>query len=163
MKVSFQTQHCCFLVELNNGETAREIVRNFPLDAKVSTWGDEIYFETDINAACDEEKITIDVTIGDVAYWPAGRCVCVFFGPTPISVAGNPVPASPVVVIGRAMANPVDLRKIRSGDAIRLTVVQEELPMASRVERKLTQIEIDALVKQLLSEKSVKENQGLPR
>ena len=38
--------------------------------------------------------------IGEVAYWPPGRALCVFFGPTPASAGAEPRAASPVNPVG---------------------------------------------------------------
>jgi len=37
----------------------------------------------------------------DVAYWPAGKAICLFFGPTPIGKKGEIKPYSSVNVIGK--------------------------------------------------------------
>lgn len=155
MEISFQTQNCCFLVDFNQSPAAQEIVKHLPLDSKVSIWGDEIYFETGILAPDQGE--TLDVSVGDVAYWPQGHCLCVFFGPTPASSNGKPIPASPVVIIGRTATLPDELKKIQAGHSIRLMPVQV-MPVASseaavKNEKKLSQSEIDVLVQQLLAEK----------
>lgn len=98
----------------------------------------------------------MDVKIGDVAYWPEGKCFCVFFGRTEASTTDKPMPASPVVIIGSTMANPSELREIKAGSAIQL--LRDNAASGSSVQRqvndggrKLTQQEIDILVKQLLA------------
>ena len=37
----------------------------------------------------------------DVAYWPTGKAICLFFGPTPIGKKDEIRPYSPVNVIGK--------------------------------------------------------------
>ncbi len=118
MKIVCKTDKFCFQIELNNSFAAEEIQRRLPLEAVVSRWGDEIYFETNISAPADGQ--TMDVKIGDVAYWPEGKCFCVFFGRTEASTTDIPVPASPVVVIGTTMANPAELKEIKAGFAIQV-------------------------------------------
>src|SRR5512137_1828752 len=156
MQISFQTQSSCFFAEFNRCQVTDEILKHLPIDSKVSRWGDEIYFETSIAASCQEA--TSDVNIGDVAYWPEGKCICVFFGPTPASKADKPVPATPVVIIGKTATSPDELRKIQAGNSIRIMPVQEgqaapSYDKAAQFERKLSQPEIDVLVQQLLAEK----------
>jgi uncharacterized protein len=158
MEVSFQSQNCCFLAEFNDSMPARQIIKFLPFDSKVSLWGDEVYFKIGILAPGGED--TLDVKVGDIAYWPEAQCMCVFFGPTPSSVDGKPVPASPVVIIGKTSVSPDEFRKIQAGDPIRVIAVQKE-PVAHTVdasasERKLSQAEIDVLVQQLLAQKSAK-------
>ncbi len=153
MLISLQTKNYFFIVQLNQSYTAREVSRKIPLDAEILTWGDEIYFKTDINIPETEDKTTDDVNIGDVAYWPEGSCICVFFGPTPFSKTPKPVPASPVVIIGNTYANPDELRKIRESESIRVLPIEDN-SAARRIdpesERRLTQQEIDILVQELL-------------
>lgn len=159
MLTSFQTQNYFFIVQLNQSHTAREISQKIPLDAEILTWGDEIYFKTNINIPETKDKVTDDVNIGDVAYWPEGNCICVFFGPTPFSKTPKPVPANPVVIIGNTYANPDELRKIRESESIRVMSI-ENTSAAGKIlpkdERKLTQQEIDILVRELLKIKSKK-------
>ena len=100
--------------------TAEEIVKKLPIESKAHTWGDEIYFETDIFAP--RTNGTLNVDIGDVAYWPEGKCICIFFGKTPVSTGNKPVPASEVVIIGKIEADIDVLRKVKDGAKI---VVEE--------------------------------------
>jgi len=37
----------------------------------------------------------------DVAYWPEGNALCLFYGPTPISREGKILAYSPVNIVGR--------------------------------------------------------------
>lgn len=56
--------------------------------------------------------------VGDIGHRPQGRCLCVFFGPTPASRGPEPAPASPVAVVGGTGASPDLLRSIRDGEEI---------------------------------------------
>ncbi|MBU2044655.1 MAG: hypothetical protein KJ977_01210 [Candidatus Omnitrophica bacterium] len=116
MKAIFKTEQASFSVEFNDSLTAREIFAKLPLNSTVSTWGDEIYF--DIGFKASAQGATMEVSVGDVAYWPQGKCLCVFFGPTPDSVTQEPVPASPVVIVGKASASQDQLRAIELGEKI---------------------------------------------
>lgn len=107
-----------FEVEFLDNPTAKKILESLPIESKVNRWGDEIYFDTGIVAPV--QGATLDVEVGDVAYWPEGTSLCIFFGPTPASLKDKPVPASEVVVIGRASLNPELLRKVKS--AAKVTV-----------------------------------------
>ncbi|MBU0504127.1 MAG: cyclophilin-like fold protein [Candidatus Omnitrophota bacterium] len=153
MLISFQTQNYFFIVQLNQSHTAREISRNIPLDSEILTWGNELHFKTGINIPESEDKLTNDVNVGDVAYWPEGSCICVFYGPTPFSKSPKPIPASPVVIIGNTYANPDELRKVRESESIQVRPIEENSAIKNtdpKDERKLTQQEIDILVQKLL-------------
>ncbi len=164
MQISFQTPTYRFLVEFNQTPAAREIIKNLPVDSVVEQWGDEIYCKTGIMAP--GIPMTLDVNLGDVAYWPEGKCVCVFFGRTPRSTSDKPVPAGPVVVIGKTLTDASELRQIKAGDVIKMVAAETKPPVADPVkdyapDRKLTQEEIDVLVQRLLAEKKKKENNTL--
>ena len=79
--------------ELNRSRTADLVWDILPISATASTWGDEIYFSTPIRTG--EEDAVATVEMGAVAYWPPGRAICLFFGPTPLSVGDEIRPASP--------------------------------------------------------------------
>ena len=104
--------------EFLDSPTTQKILASLPIQSKVNTWGDEIYFDTDITAPA--EGATMDVAVGDIAYWPNGKCLCIFFGPTPASSGAKPVPPSEVVVVGKAPLNPAVLRKAKPGSKIKV-------------------------------------------
>ena len=120
MKVAFKTSNLNFLADFNDSLTAKEIIQKLPLKSTVSKWGDEIYFEIGFKACA--QNATMDVKIGDIAYWPQGKCLCVFFGPTPQSVDEKPVPASPVVIVGKTDVLTQELKKIGMGEAITVSL-----------------------------------------
>ncbi len=163
MDVNFHTMGCQFQAEFNSSLTAREIVKHLPINAEIKVWGEELYFETGIIAS--DFNASLDVSVGDVAYWPHGKCVCVFYGRTPHSKDAKPVPASPVVVIGKLKVIPAEISAIRAGQHIKVSLAEQKekaaAPAASAVdnaagERKLSQGEIDDLVKKLLAEREAK-------
>jgi len=123
MKAVFKTESFTFDVEFNDTQTAKEIVENLPVESVISTWGDEIYFSTGFKAS--PQGAAMDVEAGDVAYWAQGKSLCVFFGPTPASTSQAPVPASPVVVVGKTRASRQDLKKIQLGEKIRVELSSE--------------------------------------
>ena len=116
MKILFETSKVNIEGSLNNTKTANAIYKNLPLEAKVNTWGDEIYFE--IPLSFKPEDATLDVEVGDIAYWPDGNCLCIFFGRTPASTDDKPKPASAVNIAGKISGDLSILKKIRAGDKI---------------------------------------------
>jgi hypothetical protein len=65
--------------------------------------GDEIYFSTGLNLG-EGDRETVD--LGDVGFWPPGRALCLFYGPTPMSGPGEIRPASAVIVLGKLEGDP---------------------------------------------------------
>lgn len=105
-------------VRFLNNPTAKKIIDTLPIDSKAQTWGDEIYFETGIEAPF--LNLTTEVNVGDIAYWPEGKCLCIFFGRTPMSKDDKPMPASGVVIVGRTSVEPEILRKVKNGFDVRV-------------------------------------------
>lgn len=99
-----------FEVIFFDNEISRTIKNSLPLTSKVDKWGDEIYFETDIDVP--EGNCTLDVDAGSLSYWPQGKCLCLFYGPTPLSEGEKPIPASPVINVGEFKTKPKELKKV---------------------------------------------------
>ena len=105
---------------LNDTPTADAVWGALPISASASVWGDEIYFRTPVQ---DGERDSVPVVeMGDVAFWPPGQAICLFFGPTPMSVGDEIRPASPVNVIGKIEGDATALKAVPAG--ARVTVEQ---------------------------------------
>ena len=117
-RISITTGGLGLTAVLNDSATADLVWDALPIEAPASTWGDEIYFTTDIRA--EEEDSREVVEMGDVGYWPPGSAVCLFFGPTPASSGDEIRPASPVNVIGRMAGDPTVLKDVAPGQRVRL-------------------------------------------
>ena len=98
--------------------TAQAIWDALPLEAKASTWGDEIYFSIPVDV--DPENPREVVEMGDLGYWPPGSAFCIFFGPTPASKGDEIRAASPVNVFGRIEGDPRVFTSVSNGDLVRL-------------------------------------------
>jgi len=82
--------------------TVKSFLQNLPFTLEVNLWGEEIYTnESPINV--DEENAKAQVELYDVAYWPTGKAICLFYGPTPIGNKNEIKPYSPVNVIGKIL------------------------------------------------------------
>jgi len=103
---------------LDDSRTAEAIWKALPIEAKASTWGDEIYF--DIGLAVPAENPREVVAVGDLGYWPPGSAFCIFFGRTPASTGDEPRAASGVNVFGRVTGDATIFKKVRAGTRVRL-------------------------------------------
>lgn len=91
-----------------------------PIETAPNEWGDEFYFRIPCSYDLDQTA-TSQVKAGDIGYWPPGRAVAIFFGPTPMSTGPDPVPASAVNIIGKITSDPTVLKKaLGSNSVIRL-------------------------------------------
>ena len=107
-------------VELRENTTAGEFFRAAPFEASARTWGDEIYFTTPVARDLEPDYARELVEEGDVGYWPTGKAMCFFFGPTPMSGPGEIRPASAVTLIGRYRTPADRMRSVRDGDPVRV-------------------------------------------
>ncbi|MGD2175527.1 MAG: cyclophilin-like fold protein [Candidatus Brocadiaceae bacterium] len=99
-------------------ETCAAILAALPVQSTARQWGEEIYFE--IPVEMDEENARDRVSKGDLGYWPAGSCFCLFYGKTPMSPSEQEiVPASPVNLIGR-IEDPDGLKKHSAGETVQI-------------------------------------------
>jgi hypothetical protein len=99
-------------------KTAIAIMRLLPFEARVSTWGDEIYFPIPVEVEPDNPKEI--VKLGDLGYWPPGKAFCIFFGKTPISSGDEIRPASPVNIFGKIDDDPKVFKKVKTGDKVKV-------------------------------------------
>ncbi|HSE93781.1 MAG TPA: cyclophilin-like fold protein [Methylomirabilota bacterium] len=103
---------------LDGSRTASAIWDALPLEARVETWGEEIYFDVGLDLADESPRPVVEM--GDLAYWPPGQAFCVFFGRTPASRGDECRPASPVSVFGRVDGDASVLKKVRAGTRVRV-------------------------------------------
>jgi len=104
------------LSDAKNPQTFKAIRSALPIKASVATWGDEIYFPAKIKGKKEDQQPFVEK--GDIAYWPPGDSLCIFFGPTPVSMGSEIRPASPVNVVGKVLGNSEAFRKVKDGDEI---------------------------------------------
>lgn len=97
--------------ELNDSATAAQLAGCLPTTVRLSRWGDEYYGGCGIDAplAGDAKEV---MEVGELAFWPPGGALCIFFGPTPVSVGDEPRAASPVNPIGRLTGDSTPLKRL---------------------------------------------------
>jgi hypothetical protein len=97
---------------LNDSPTAQKVVAALPISSSAQVWGQEVYFEVPVD---DEENDSqAAVPSGTLAYWPPGRCFCIFFGQRP---------ASPVNVIGSLDGDPLRWAAVNAGATVRIEAI----------------------------------------
>jgi len=108
-----------FSAELNNSFTARALMALLPLEIEMSRWGDEYYGPCGIDVELSRDARDV-MEIGELAVWPVGSAICIFFGPTPVSEGNEPRAASPVNPVGRLLDDPQPLKAL--GPTIRVRI-----------------------------------------
>jgi hypothetical protein len=67
------------------------------------------------------ERAKAIVDYGNVAYWPEGPALCLFFGPTLSNPSPNIIkPYSPVNVIGKILGDAKILEKVNEGEKLKV-------------------------------------------
>ena len=97
---------------------ADELWNGLPIHARAETWGDEIYFSTKLIAPSNAGQGSETVALGAIGYWPPGKALCLFFGPTPMSRGNEIRPASAVHVMGMLDGDAKVLKKVLAGTSI---------------------------------------------
>lgn len=106
--------------ELKDNSELEKLLRKSPFIAEASRWGDEIYFDLPVKLKLEGERTLMEV--GEVAYWPEGNSLCLFFGPTPISKGDKPIAYSEVKPLGKIVKGLDDLRKVKDGEEVRVEI-----------------------------------------
>jgi hypothetical protein len=89
-----------------------------PLEVKMSRWGDEYYGSVDLDIPEDATAREL-MDVGEIAYWPPGRALCIFFGRTPVSTDERPRAASAVLPVGRVTEGLAGLKSL--GRSVRMS------------------------------------------
>ena len=99
-----------------NPRTANEILERLPIQGKAMTWGEEIYMT--VSFKIPTEMASINVNIGDIAYWPDGPAICLFYGKTPSSKGESPEAFSPVNIVGTFDVTKNVLKAVKNGTKV---------------------------------------------
>ncbi|UCE39204.1 MAG: hypothetical protein JSW00_08310 [Thermoplasmata archaeon] len=101
-----------------NLDTVDTILKALPFEGTANVWGEEIYFN--IPASASEEDSQQEMEVGDIAFWPMGNAMCIFFGPTPVSDTEKPKAYSPVNLFAKIIGDAKILKKVKDGEVIRV-------------------------------------------
>jgi len=91
------------LDDTTSPKTVNDFIEKLPFTVDLNVWGDEIY-TSESPITQPEENAKSLVQLNDVAYWPTGKAICLFYGSTPIGKPGEITPASPVNILGKIIS-----------------------------------------------------------
>lgn len=104
--------------ELNDKAMALAVAEALPITGRVRRWGEEIYFDVGLDQPLSDDA-RAEMAVGEIAYWPTGTALCIFFGATPASGPdGAPRAASDVNPVGRVTGDVKALAAIADGAEI---------------------------------------------
>jgi uncharacterized protein len=108
-------------IELDDSQspkTVKAILDNLPIEVKINRWGDELYTDKTPIVA-EKENAQSVVRPLDVAYWPEGNALCLFYGSTPITKSPDKIlPYSPVNIVGRIITKDDNLDEFKDHSTV---------------------------------------------
>jgi uncharacterized protein len=103
MKIVIEASGHTLEAELTDAAAAKAVAAALPFSPRMSRWGEEYYGSIGLDISEDPTAREV-MEVGEIAYWPPGQALCIFFGRTPVSTDNRPKAASPVLPIGRVTA-----------------------------------------------------------
>jgi len=108
-----------FEINLRNTETARLIAKSIPIDSKIQMWGEEIYFNTNLQVKIEDSAKEV-MQLGELAFWTEGSAIAIGYGKTPVSKGEEIRLIGPCNVWADADFQKSDFDNIKVGDEISL-------------------------------------------
>jgi len=113
-----------FEVELLNTPSAKEILKNLPFASKAQVLEGEVYFETPIQIAREDNAKEV-IEAGEIAFWCEGSCIALAYAPTPSSAADEIRLTAACNIWAKAVSNVADLKNVRAGDMVFIEAAPE--------------------------------------
>ena len=98
------------LVRFLAPRTVDTIVRRLPVEGRAALWKEEVYFEIPVKIGEEKPKTTVET--GNIAFWPMGSALCVFYGESQ--------PYSPVNILGKVTKKLQLFKQVKSGATIKV-------------------------------------------
>jgi hypothetical protein len=107
------------IVRLRKDETptTAALIASLPFESKASRWGEEVYFDAPFHVFLESDARAV-MDVGEVAYWPDGSALALFFGRTPASTDSRPRAYSECNLVGTVEGDPLRLRGVRTGSTV---------------------------------------------
>ena len=83
-KIALKFNEKKLILVLRDTPTADKIYNALPFESKVQKWGEEIFFNTDLNIELEKDSRSV-VELGEIAYWCDGSAIAIGYGKTPVS------------------------------------------------------------------------------
>ena len=107
------------IVNMKKTLTSEAIWETLPYTSINKKWGDESYFRFDINCPleCDAKSV---IELGDIVFWPEGKCIAIGYGPTPISKGQEIRLISKCNIWGESTCNIHRLKKFSGQEKVKI-------------------------------------------
>jgi len=111
-------------LNLRETPTAAAILAALPIESRVQTWGDEVYFSVPVSTPLENDAKDV-IQAGEIAFWTEGSCIAIGYGPTPISQANEIRLAARTNIWADAIEDVTLLKQVTVGETIRLYTVSQ--------------------------------------
>ena len=108
-----------FEINLRDTKTARLISESIPIKSTIQMWGEEIFFNTNIQVTLEDDAKEV-VQLGELAFWTEGSAIAIGYGKTPVSIDQEIRLIGPCNVWGDGNFKKSDFEDIKPGDEISL-------------------------------------------
>jgi uncharacterized protein len=99
-KIMLDLQGAILQADLYDTPDAVELLNMLPVEIEMSRWGEEFYGDCGLKQKLSKGA-RVEIEAGELAVWPQGSALCIFFGRTPASIDEKPKAASKVNPIGK--------------------------------------------------------------
>ncbi len=104
---------------LEDTPTVRRLLEALPITARANTWGEEVYFDTGVDAELEPDARQV-VDPGTVCFWVEGKALALPYGPTPASHGDECRLVSEVNLLGKLEEEANVLASVGARDEIRV-------------------------------------------
>ena len=83
-KIALKFNQKKLILALRDTPTANKIYDASPFSSKVQKWGEEIFFNTDLDIKLEKNARSV-IQFGEIAFWCDGSAIAIGYGKTPVS------------------------------------------------------------------------------
>ena len=107
------------IVNIKKTYTSEKIWEMLPYTSINKKWGNENFFSFNINCPleCDAKSV---IELGDIVFWPEGKCIAIGYGPTPISKGEEIRLISKCNIWGKPTCNLHRLKKFSGQEKVKI-------------------------------------------
>ena len=107
------------VLSLRDTPTADLIYNSLPFTSTVKKWGEEIYFETPIDAELENNARAV-VEFGEIAFWNGGSAIAIGYGKTPVSKENEIRLISPCNIWADSNFEKSYIEKIKENETVKI-------------------------------------------